>query len=196
MDKVWQVRNSGTCAWGVGYRLVRMEGEALDAADTVSVPPTAAGATAYLAVTFRAPSTAGIYTSAWRLQTPDGTQFGPVLELSITVESEAEASVPPDAPTGLQAAVTEDGTAVQITWQDQSQTEDAFRVYRDDMEASIGLAPANAQLFVDRTVACGNTYEYHVAAFNAAGTSPSTETAEVTLPPCAPAASTPTPLPE
>ncbi|NIV35100.1 MAG: hypothetical protein GWN58_38290, partial [Anaerolineae bacterium] len=46
MDKVWQVRNSGTCAWGVGYQLLRVEGGALGAPDLVPVPPTAAGATA------------------------------------------------------------------------------------------------------------------------------------------------------
>jgi hypothetical protein len=27
LDKVWQVRNSGTCAWGVGYELLRVAGE-------------------------------------------------------------------------------------------------------------------------------------------------------------------------
>jgi len=187
MDKVWQVRNSGTCAWGVGHQLIRVEGEALGAEDSVSVPPTAAGATADLAVTFQAPSEAGTYTSTWRLHTPDGVPFGPALALSIEVEAEAEANLPPEAPTGLEATITEDGTAIQLTWQDQSANEDAFRVYRNDTEASIGLVPANARLFVDRTVACGNTYRYRVVAFNAAGASSSEETAEVTVPPCTPA---------
>ena len=187
MDKVWQVRNSGTCAWGVGYQLVRVEGGALSAPDLLSVPPTAAGATADLAVTFDAPSQAGTYTDTWQLHTPDGAPFGPTLTLFIEVEAEAETNLPPDAPTELQAAVTEDGAAVQLTWLDQSENEDAFRVYRDDVEASIGLAPANAELFVDRTVACGNTYQYRVVAFNAAGASPFGEIAEATLPSCTPA---------
>lgn len=187
MDKVWQVRNSGTCAWGVGYRLVRLQGETLGAADMVSVPPTAAGAAADLAVTFKTPSQAGTYTNTWQLHTPDGTPFGPTLTLFFEVEAEAEANVPPDAPAQLQAAVTEDGTAVQLTWLDRSENEDAFRIYRDDVEASIGLAPADAELFVDRTVACGNAYQYGVVAFNAAGASPVDEKVQVTLPSCAPA---------
>lgn len=184
MDKVWQVRNSGTCAWGVGYKLARVEGGALGAPDSLSVPPTAAGATADLAITFSAPSRAGTYTDTWRLQTPDGTQFGPPLTLFVEVEVEAQADVPPDAPSELRAAVTEDGTAIQLTWLDRSENEDAFRVYRDDIDASIGLAPANAELFVDRTVICGNTYQYRVVAFNAAGVSPFGDAAEATLPPC------------
>ena len=186
MDKVWQVRNSGTCAWGVGYQLLRVEGGALGAPDAVPVPPTAAGATADLAIRFDGPSQAGTYTDTWRLHTPDGISFGPALTLFIEVVADAEKNNPPEAPTGLLATVTEDGTAVQLTWLDQSANEDAFRVYRDDMEASIGLAPANSELFVDRTVACGRTYHYRVVAFNAAGASPVEETAEATLPSCTP----------
>jgi hypothetical protein len=184
MDKVWQVRNSGTCAWGVGYQLARISGEALGAPALVSVPPTAAGDTADLVVTFDAPSQAGTYTDTWQLQTSDGTRFGPELTLSIKVEIEAETNLPPDAPDELQATVIEDGAAVQLTWLDRSVNEDAFRVYRDDMDASIGLAPANAERFVDRTVTCGNTYLYRVLAFNAAGVSDFADAAEVTLPPC------------
>jgi hypothetical protein len=74
--------------------------------------------------------------------------------------------------------------AVQLTWLDRSDNEDAFRVYRDDIDASIGLAPANAELFLDRTVACGNTYQYHVVAFNSAGVSALSDAAEVALPSC------------
>jgi hypothetical protein len=74
---------------------------------------------------------------------------------------------------------------VQLTWLDRSENEDAFRVYRDDIDASIGLAPANAELFMDRTVTCGNTYQYHVVAFNSAGVSALSAAAEATLPHCA-----------
>jgi hypothetical protein len=186
MDKVWQVRNSGTCAWGVGYELLRVSGEELGVSDVVPVPPTAAGESADLAVTFQAPSEAGPHSSAWQLRSPDGTLFGPTLNLSIEVEAQAEESLPPDTPTNIQAEVTDDGKAIRLTWADQSENEDAFRVYREDMEASIGLAPANAELFVDNATTCGNTYRYGVVAFNAAGTSPLSEIAEASLPACAP----------
>ncbi len=184
MDKVWQVRNSGTCAWGVGYQLMRISGDALDAPALVSVPPTAAGATADLIVRFYAPSQAGTYADTWQLQTPGGTRFGPELTLSIKVEVEAATNLPPGAPRELHAVVIEDGVAVRLTWLDQSENEDAFRVYRDDMDASIGLAPANAEEFVDRMVNCGHTYLYRVLAFNAAGVSAFTDAAAATLPPC------------
>jgi hypothetical protein len=192
MEKVWQVRNSGSCAWGVGYELVRTQAGALDAPDKVPIPPTAAGESADLAVTFQAPSAAGAYSDTWQLRSPDGTTFGPALVLSIEVETQAQESRTPNAPTGLEAKVTEDGKAVRLTWQDQSDDEDAFRVYREDVEASIGLAPANAQFFLDSAVSCGSTYRYGIAAFNAAGSSPFSETAEVSLSPCAPSDAPPT----
>jgi hypothetical protein len=192
MDKVWQVRNKGTCAWGMGYELVLVAGEGLGAPSTIPVPPTAAGETADLAVTFWAPADAGSYASVWQLESPDGEFFGPTMTLSIEVEILAEESLPPEAPGSLQASVSEDGKAVRLTWEDRSDNEDAFRIYREDVEASIGLAPADAGSFVDEGVACGNTYRYSVVAFNAAGTSPLSEPAEATLPDCAPADAPPT----
>jgi hypothetical protein len=186
MDKVWRVRNDGSCAWGVGYELVLQEGEDLGAPDAVPVPPTTAGETADLAVTYWAPSAPGSYASTWQLRSPDNVLFGPTLTLAIGVEILAEESQPPSAPTNLQATVAEDGESVWLVWEDQSDDEDAFRVYREDVEASIGLVPAGSELFVDEDIVCGNTYRYGVVAFNASGASPLSETAEVALPSCAP----------
>ncbi len=191
LEKVWQVSNSGTCAWGVSYELVLVEGEPLGAPNAVPVPPSPAGASVDLAVTFWAPVRAGHYISVWRLQAPDGTLFGPFLTLDIVVETLAQKSHPPAAPTDLRTALTESGNAVRLTWTDRANDEDAFRIYRQDIAASIGLAPADAQTFVDGNVACGNTYRYTVVAFNAAGASEGAE-AEITLPPCAAADALPT----
>jgi hypothetical protein len=186
MEKVWQVRNSGTCAWGAGYSLVRVQGSELVAPEEVPVPPTVAGSTADLAVTMQAPNNGGIYTDTWQLQSPDGNPFGPLLRLRVEVETQAAESLPPNTPTNLQAISIQDGKAVQLAWQDQSDNEDAFRIYRDDLEASIGLAPANAQVFTDNAVTCGSPYRYSIVAFNSAGTSPFSQIAEIQLPPCAP----------
>lgn len=187
MEKVWQVRNSGSCAWGVGYELVLIDGDNLGAPSRVPVPPTAAGESADLAVTFSAPSAPGTYANLWQMQAPDGQFFGPRLDLSIQVEAQAVEDSPPQAPTGLTATVTPNGEAVRLTWIDEAQNEDAYRIYREDMSASIGLAPADAEVFVDGDVTCGRTYRYSVVAFNAAGASSSGQPVEVVFPPCGPA---------
>jgi len=185
MEKVWQVRNSGTCAWGVDYELVRVAGEGLGAAEQVTVPPTAAGEVANLEVTFTAPDEVGSYSSAWRLRSPQHIFFGPQLTLSVEVKSLAESGLPPEAPVNPRARISDDGQAVRLTWEDRSDNEDAFRVYRQDVEASIGLVPAGSQLFVDRSATCGHVYRYGVVAFNAAGSSALAEAPPVTMPRCA-----------
>lgn len=185
MEKVWQVRNSGTCAWGVDYELVRVAGDSLGAADQVPVPPTAAGEVANLEVVFTAPDEVGGYGNTWRLHSPRHAFFGPLLTVSVEVKLLAESSLPPTAPAAPQARLSEDGEAVHFTWEDRSDNEDAFRVYRQDVEASIGLVPANSQRFVDHSVTCGHTYRYGVVAFNAAGSSDLAESPAVTMPRCA-----------
>ena len=185
MDKVWQVRNSGTCAWGVDYELVRVAGEKLAAAGQVAVPPTAAGEVANLEVTFTAPDEVGSYSSAWRLRSPQHVFFGPQLTLTVEVKSLAESGLPPEAPANPRARISDDGQAVRLTWEDRSDNEDAFRVYRQDVEASIGLVPTDSQLFVDRSATCGHVYRYGVVAFNAAGSSALAEAPPVTMPRCA-----------
>jgi hypothetical protein len=150
----------------------------------VEVPATAAGERANLEVIFVAPEQAGTYSSTWQLRSPRGEAFGPRLDLMIEVEAQAEPSVAPAEPANAQAIPAEDGESVRLTWEDVSDNEDGFRVYREDIEASIGLVPANAELFIDRTVTCGNTYQYRVASFNASGSSSLAEGPEVTLPAC------------
>jgi hypothetical protein len=185
VEKVWQVRNTGTCAWGVGYELALVSGDDLGVAGRVRVPPTSAGQPADVGVSFWAPREPGIYRAAWRLRSPQGELFGPDLELEIQVRAEAERSVPPAAPSGLEARIVEEGKAIQLTWLDQSDNEDAFRVHREDVEASIGLVRANGQAFIDRSVTCGGSYRYSVVAFNAAGASLPSEAPEITMPACA-----------
>jgi hypothetical protein len=184
MDKVWRVRNSGTCAWGAGYDLVLVDGPDLGAQTTVPVPPTAAGEATDLGIVFQAPSGMGEYSNTWRLRSPDGRFFGPSLRLIVRVGVLLAEDLVPLAPANLQATVGGDGEAVHLSWEDQSDNEDAFRIHRTDLEASVGLAPADTGLFVDEEVTCGNSYQYTIVAFNAAGASPASEPADVTLPPC------------
>lgn len=185
VDKVWQVRNSGTCAWGVGYELALVSGDDLGAANPVRVPPTPAGQPSDLGMTFRAPREAGVYRAVWRLRSPQGELFGPPLNLEVQVKAEAERSIPPAGPARPQVRIVDGGKAIQLTWSDRSENEDAFRVHRQDVEASVGLVPANAEAFVDRSVACGGSYRYSVVAFNAAGASFPAEAPEIRMPPCA-----------
>lgn len=183
MDKMWQVQNSGACAWGTGYELVFTAGQRLGAPGAVPVPVTPAQGSVALPVTFWAPAAGGTYTSTWQLRSPAGIVFGPLLTLDVRIEAQAVLGRAPFAPANVRAALNAGGPGVLLTWDDVSSDENGFRVYRRDILASIGLVPADAASFVDEQVACGQTYHYIVVSFNAAGSSPGPE-ADVALPDC------------
>ena len=87
---------------------------------------------------------------------------------------------PPNAPTNL--VLTDVATWIQLTWQDQSNNELGFRVYRKVDAGSFGLwqtLGANVTITQDLSVLIGHLYEYYVTAYNATGESgPSNTVAE------------------
>lgn len=85
LDKRWAVRNSGSCNWGPGYRLVRMGEDSLQGVDEVALYPARAGATAIIRVSLTAPPKPGMHISRWRLAAPDGTPFGEEIYLWIEI---------------------------------------------------------------------------------------------------------------
>jgi hypothetical protein len=74
--KTWRLRNSGPCAWDLGYTFAFVDRDALGAPPSVLVGPAAPGATFEVSVPFIAPASTGVYTSTWQLRNPDGKLFG------------------------------------------------------------------------------------------------------------------------
>ncbi len=76
-EKIWRIKNEGSCTWGPGYQLIFVNGDALGAQGPVSfpsvVPP---GAFVDLSVAMQAPSGGGTYRSNWQFRDPGGRQFG------------------------------------------------------------------------------------------------------------------------
>ncbi len=96
IDKVWKVKNTGTCTWGEGYLLVFYSGDQMRAPDYQALPGTAPDKTTNIGVTLFAPFAPGTYTAAFRLKSPAGEYFGP--ELGTTIVIEQPPYIP--APTG------------------------------------------------------------------------------------------------
>jgi hypothetical protein len=88
-NKIWRVRNAGTCPWGTGYDFTFVSGEAMAATTTIAVPNTDPGITADLLIAMTAPASTGTHSGQWRLRA-NGVPFGATLNVSI--------SVPPSAP--------------------------------------------------------------------------------------------------
>jgi hypothetical protein len=85
IDKRWAVRNTGDCDWGPGYRLVFVEGNAMNAPGEHALYPARAGGEAVLQINMVAPDAPGEYTGKWQLRDPDGLPFGQVLFIKVTV---------------------------------------------------------------------------------------------------------------
>ncbi len=84
--KTWRVKNTGTCAWNEGYKLVYERGQQMggpaEAAISAVVP---AGNTTEVSVPLRAPDVAGVYSGVWRLANDRGVRFGHILTVVVAV---------------------------------------------------------------------------------------------------------------
>lgn len=75
--KVWQIQNTSNCVWDSNYKIVFWSGDLLGGAYYYNLPQvTGPGQTVPIALVLTAPATDNTYRSEWKLQTPDGIEFG------------------------------------------------------------------------------------------------------------------------
>ena len=93
--KVWRLRNSGTCAWEPGTKLVFVSGDPMGGPTEVDVAAATPGSNADVSVDLVAPATPDTYRSTWQLQSPDGVRFGSQIYVQIVVPAPATATPTP-----------------------------------------------------------------------------------------------------
>ena len=75
--KVWRVVNTGTCNWTAAYSAVFVDGDQMDAPDSVPIDqPVSPGQSIDIDVTMIAPEETGTYQGNWMLRNADGDLFG------------------------------------------------------------------------------------------------------------------------
>jgi len=76
-DKVWRLKNSGTCTWTSSYSVVFIEGDQLEAPKTQNLQQSVApGETVDIKLKMTAPSSDGPYKGQWKLENAEGLIFG------------------------------------------------------------------------------------------------------------------------
>ena len=75
-NKVWRLRNVGTCTWSTSYKATFVSGEQMGGVDTPIPQTTFPGQTVDVAVNLSAPAFAGSYRGFWELKNASGTVFG------------------------------------------------------------------------------------------------------------------------
>ena len=75
-EKIWRIRNEGTCTWGAGYALVFAEGTNMNAPLEYPMPAAAPGEIIEVPIILTAPPRGGIYTGNWEFINDRGQRFG------------------------------------------------------------------------------------------------------------------------
>jgi hypothetical protein len=83
--KTWLVKNTGTCTWEAGFKLVLVSGEAMGGATLILTDPVSVGAEVELSVLMTAPTKTGTLRGDWRMATASGAYFGDYLWVIIVV---------------------------------------------------------------------------------------------------------------
>ena len=100
--KTWRLKNSGTCDWTSGYKIIFDHGDHMSGPSEVSFTSgvIAPGHTVDVSVSLKAPSTEGTYTGYYRLKSSDGQIFGIGTDANgaffVKIRAKAEAALLPD----------------------------------------------------------------------------------------------------
>lgn len=112
-NKIWRVRNTGTCTWGTDEELVFVRGEAMTKTTTIAIPATAPGATADLSIAMTAPAAPGTHIADWRMRNRSGAIFGTTLNVAINIPGPTPVNTPIACPfTPAIASFTADQTTI------------------------------------------------------------------------------------
>jgi len=94
-QKIWKIRNTGTCLWDEGYRLVYIGGSSPDldpynfefkkSSDFV-----ASGEAVNIGINLTTPCTPGQYEGHWRMQNDQGYYFGTILSVYVEVKDKCK----------------------------------------------------------------------------------------------------------
>ena len=85
--KTWRIKNTGSCPWGQGYRLVYADyANDMDGQPQTLTEVVQPGQEVEISVQFTAPSEIGNYLSAWQMQNPAGVTFEDIIFVRIIVQ--------------------------------------------------------------------------------------------------------------
>jgi hypothetical protein len=134
--KEWRVRNTGTCTWEEGYRIVYAGGTPAGAAmgsRPLDLHGTVAPGESYtVELPLVAPISPGVYAGTWQMEDAYGRTFGEPLRVGIEVASVPTATpAPTQTPSpgiafAASSARVQQGSPVTLTWDVQGATEVYF----------------------------------------------------------------------
>jgi hypothetical protein len=114
--KTWRLLNSGTCAWGTGYKLAFDSGDQMGGATTAITGSVPSGSVTDISVTMTAPTSNGTYKGTWRMQNASSQPFGALPYVIIKVGAGGTSTAGPSPTAGAgQVTISGDLGAVDVT---------------------------------------------------------------------------------
>jgi hypothetical protein len=154
-DKVWRVRNTGTCSWDSSYWLAFVQGDRMDG-ESVSVGGTVDNGETYdITIDQEAPDEPGTYGGVWEMRNGDDIPFGERLWVEIVVPGAPEPTavpptatpIPPVEPTPAPVPVIEYLTAeplslamggtITVSWSFSGQDLVGAKLFRVDPDGTV-----------------------------------------------------------
>jgi len=84
--KTWRVKNTGSCPWGAGYKLVHAYGDEMSGQFQPLTTVVQPGEEVEVSIQFKAPDAANQYVSAWQMSNPKGITFPLAIYVKIVVQ--------------------------------------------------------------------------------------------------------------
>jgi len=131
------------------------------------------------------PNTGTFEAGGWTLNLSDGLwrRGGETRGINSWFLAEDGGPTPPAAPSNLSASTTGQ-TSIHLSWSDNSNNEDGFKIFRNSSQ--IATVGAGSTSYDDNGLSCGTTYSYYVKAYNSAGDSDPSNTDSATTDDCSP----------
>jgi len=133
-DKVWRIRNTGTCNWNSDYKIVFVQGDRMDGTSEAVKTTVRPGQTYDMIIDQKAPTSPGNYTGIWQMVNGKDMPFGERIWVKITVPGAVQPTavpptatpIPPATPTtipaptinflNLSAATVSQGDLLVVSW--------------------------------------------------------------------------------
>jgi hypothetical protein len=118
--KTWLVKNTGTCTWDTGFKLVFTSGDAMGGATLVMDKTVIPGAEVELSIAMTAPNKTGAVRGNWHMSTTTGAYFGD--ELFVLINLSGATSTVTSTPTATATMTATAGTATATPTPTETQT--------------------------------------------------------------------------
>ena len=155
LTKTWRLSNIGSSTWDAGYQLVFVGGATFSGSPAaVALPVTGPNDRADVTATFTAPADPGVQRAYWRLRSPNGAFFGPLLW--------AELNIQPAGPgiTSFTATPASPSSAGLVHLAAQAGGMPSFRAQRLLIDGIVVTETAAATLSYDWQTAGSDTVEH------------------------------------